>query len=77
MRQCDACQFEATGARKVKPCASKSSLALADCRYFRKAAASGFFELGRQRDGIDDRRMRVFRESADDLHARLGGGVGR
>ena len=69
-------QLDMTGASTVKPCASNSAFAPADCRHFMNAPAPAFFGLRELRHRVDDRRMRILRKRADDPDARFGRGVG-
>ena len=61
--------------RKVKPYFSKMSFDTGPRRKARYSAASGFAVIGR-RHRIGDRLVRIGREGADDLHARIDLGIG-
>ena len=65
------------GARTREPLLLEERLRLGRLQERRgRPPRPAFVDVGGQRDRIDDRRMRVLREGADDLDARIGAGVG-
>ncbi len=66
----------AVGPIRVKPCFSNAALAAGAAQEGQEARGAVAGALRGQRRRIDDRRVAVGREGADDPDARVGGGVG-